>query len=337
MTEATQSGAPTQGENSASGDQSGGTESDLLRRLTEIADGSPQSDGSDDGDDTQGDEGSEDGPQARQPDDAKPDTQGDDAQAADPVMTVKIDGEERQVTRSELIAGYQKGQAAAKRFEEAATLRKSVEQQAAQTAQERAHLRDALTHYTQQLQTLQRAQEPDWQALLETDPTEFQRQRFFFEQRQAQMQQAQAAQAYLTQQQQAEQHQLRNARLGDEVQKLIEALPDWKDPAKAESERAALHVSLKSSGFTPDEIEGLTDHRHVVVARKAMLYDQMMAKQAQAGQTLTQKLAKVPPARAERPGGGAEPNLTDGRTRNMKALNRSGRIEDAAAVLASYF
>lgn len=325
------------------GDLSSGGDFDIVRRLSQLVGGDDggASDGGEAGDDAGADDDRADGQGlALHPEDSKSEQRedtkpaADKQDAADPVLTVKVNGEEKAVKQSELIAHYQKGDASAKRFEEAAQIRRAAEQVQAQAAQERQHLQQALQVYSEQLQALQAAQQPDWKHLLDNDPAEFQRQRFHFEQRQAQMQQAQAAQAHLMQQQQALQEQQRQEAMAQEAQKLLEKLPDWQDAEKAKAGRAALRESLQAFGFNDAEIGGLSDHRMVLVAHKAMLYDQLMAQQAKAREQVPAKLEKLPPPRMERPGGGEGISPTDGRTKAMQRLNKSGSPRDAAAVIA---
>lgn len=327
-------GAPAAG--SAPAGDAGG-DHDIIRRLSQLVGddgGAAADDAGDAGADDSRDDGPATTPQAK---DAKPDAaQQTDAQpqaADDPVLTVKVNGAEKQVKQSELIAHYQKGDASAKRFEEAAQLRRQAEQLQATLSQEREQLAHALQTYTQQLQSLQQAQQPDWEHLLQEDPTEYVRQRHFHDQRMAQMQQAQAAQAYLQQQQTVQQQQAQQARIQAELGKLLDALPDWKDPTKGQAGRTLVRDSLLQAGFQPAEVDGLVDHRMVLVAHKAALYDRMVAEQAAARQNVQTKLANTPPARVERPGAG-EVSPTDGRTQAMRRLSRTGKVTDAAAVIA---
>jgi hypothetical protein len=60
---------------------------------------------------------------------------GEESEATADLFTVKINGEEKQVSRDELIAHYQKEQAASQKFEEAAQIRREVEQQREQYLQ----------------------------------------------------------------------------------------------------------------------------------------------------------------------------------------------------------
>ena len=65
--------------------------------------------------------------------------------------------------------------------------------------------------------------------------------------------------------------------LAAEGQALVAKLPEWRNSEKASTEQAQIKSSLVGYGFNQAEINSLTDHRMVLVARKAMLYDQLMA------------------------------------------------------------
>ena len=67
----------------------------------------------------------------------------------------------------------------------------------------------------------------------------------------------------------------------------------------------------------------------VVTARKAMLFDQMVAK----AQAAEKKVATLP-TKVEKPGSGSAPSL-DRRTAGYQRLSKSGRVEDAAGLIAS--
>lgn len=248
------------------------------------------------------------------PDDEPPETEDDAAAAAranessdteqqtnddpnDPDVVVTVDGQDRTVKYSDLVRNAQKYLAGDKRLEEAANLRKQLEPEQQAVKAERMQLQQALGQYTQQLAAWMQQSEPDWNYLLQNDPTEYVRVRHVWDTRRAELQQAQAAQAELTRREQYDQAVAAQARNHEEQEKLLAALPDWKDPAKAKAEASAIDGYLQTAGFNDEERNGLTDHRMVVVARKAMLYDQLQAQQAQA----TNRVARVPP-RSERPG-----------------------------------
>jgi hypothetical protein len=245
-------------------------------------------------------------------------TQPVQAQAEDPnepTFTLKVDGEERVVKQSDLLASAQKYLAGDKRLEEAAKLRKEVEPERAAVLAERQQLGQALQHYTAQLTTVLQATQPNREQLAAENPGEYVRQRHAWEQKLGELQRAQEAQAILTQRQQQDQMKAAQARGAEEQEKLLTVLPEWKDPAKAKTEAAAVDGYLKAQGFTDDERNGIADHRVVVITRKAMLYDELMKSQG----TAAQRVKNVPP-RAERPG--VSTQTTQASADRSKALER---------------
>jgi hypothetical protein len=309
MDEATQSGAENQG-NEASFDD------ELLGRLSEMVDGS---DAGEEG----GQEGGETEQSDAQPEQAQPETPAEEA------FVIKVDGEDRTLTRAELIAEAQKAAAANKRFEEAAALRKQAEAERAPLQQERAQLKQVLDTFVPQMQALMQAEQPNWEELIATNPQEYLRQRHVFEARAAQLQQAQAAQAYLMQQQQAEAAQQTQARIDEEGRKLRDAIPEWKDPDKYAAGAKAIVEFLTSSGFDAQELNGINDHRLLLVADKARKYDELIKQQSQAAQ----KVNKLPP-KVERPGTGMKPG--DGRSEAMRRLSKTGSVEAGAAAILQF-
>ena len=141
-----------------------------------------------------------------------------------------------------------------------------------------------------------------------------------------------AKEAYQTQiqqlsqlQQQAQQTaaQQHAQRLQQEAQAMRQAIPEWKDQARANAEMAELKQFLVQAGFGEHEIASVSDHRHVTLARKAMLYDKLVAQGKQ-------KVASAPPPTAK-PGSTAKPN-TDGK-KIREALRTTGKGEYAAKLI----
>lgn len=158
--------------------------------------------------------------------------------------------------------------------------------------QELAEIRKALSERTQKLDTYVTQGEAlvttlvsefqaefngiDWGKLAAEDPAQYVQKRHSFDERQrklalavGQLNAAKSQQAQLDQ-------ESTQQRLLDEQRKLIERLPEWKDTKKATAESAELREYLTTSGYEPNEVNGVTDHRAVILARKAMLYDKLM-------------------------------------------------------------
>lgn len=139
---------------------------------------------------------------------------------------------------------------------------------------------------------------------------------------------AQQDQQRLHAQAQAEQSAAMEKYVNEQLSKLHKAEPVFADPVKGPAERKALHSFLVKQGFSADELEGLTDHRTVIVARKAMLFDAMMAAKP-ADKKVAPVLRSIRPgaARASQP---AVTRAADARSAALKNLE-STRSVDALA------
>lgn len=247
-------------------------------------------------------------------------------------VTIEVDGKTVELTKAELADAYKNGLRQAdytRKTMEAAEQRKAAEAESAKAREERQKYAQGL----QQAQALLTAQlteqsQIDWQKLLETDPVEYMKQDRIARERQARLQQINAEQQQIHAAQQAEQAEALKSHLQQQQEELLAKLPEWKDQAKAKAERAAIKEYLKAQGLEEAQIDNITDHRVVVLSRKAMLYDQMMSK----AQAAAKKVSQLP-QKVERPGGG-ETNPLDGRTKAMRDLEKSGSVRDAAKLFA---
>lgn len=260
-------------------------------------------------------------------------------------FTVKIDGKDMQVSLDELRNGYQRQQDYTRKTMDAAEQRKAAETEFVAARQERQLYANNLQALGQQIGALLQDQQQniDWQQLLDTNPTEYLKQKHLFEQRQATLQKVQSEQARLWEQQQAEQTKSVGKYLAEQHQALLDKLPEWKDSAKAKAEQEKIaRFMVDGLGFAPQEVVeqrdangrlvslGITDHRIVMMAREAMKYRELMDK----AQAANKRVEKLPP-KVERPGAG-EATRPDGRTAAMQRLTKTGRVEDAAAVFAQF-
>jgi hypothetical protein len=178
----------------------------------------------------------------------------------------------------------------------------------------------------------QALQQVDWQRVQAESPAEFtrlqalelgvkQKMAWIEQEWQGRVQQNQKMQQEILQQVLAEQRGL-----------LTKVMPDYADEARAAPLRRDLGVYLRDvGGFTPQEINGTYDHRLVVMATKAMLYD----RQNTAARTADTKRAN-PPARVQRPGNA--PSGEDGgggRTlqERVRQFGRTNSVRDAGRLL----
>lgn len=193
------------------------------------------------------------------------------------------------------------------------------------------------TQYSQNLQRMQaqlegalqeQSKAVNWEQLLQTDPVEYLKQQHLAQSRQAALQQNYAEQQRVNAQIQAERETAHSRHLQQQQETLLAKLPEWKDEAKAKADKTAIRDYLSSQGFEADELAQVSDARSVILARKAMLYDQMVSK----AQAAAKKVSTLP-NKVERPGGG-EPQNLDRRAASYQRLSKSGRVEDAASLIA---
>lgn len=254
--------------------------------------------------------------------------QGDQTQPE--MFTVKIDGKEIQVSREEVIAGYQRQQDATKKTMAAAETRKTADSEIAQARAERQRYAENLNRFQIQLEAaLQQQQEIDWPALIDSDPQEAMRQQHLLTQRQAALQQTRQQQHQIQQQAAAEQHEQFVEHLKNQRDQIVAKIPEWKDEGKRKAETEAIKQYLVNNGYTAAEIDNVADHRAIMNVRKAMLYDQMVSKADAAA-----KLVANTPTKVVRSGTG-DTGSTDKRTAAYQNLARTGSVKAGAAVLES--
>lgn len=271
-------------------------------------------------------------PEAAPPEAAAPEAPEAEAQAPEEetTVTVKIDGKDVEIPISELKNGYQRQADYTRKTMEVAEQRKAAEAQIAQVQQERQAYAANLQRMQVQLEgALQQQQQTNWEELLQSDPVEYLRQQHQAQARQAQLSQVYAEQQKVAALQQAEAEQSRSAYLAQQQEELLAKLPDWKDGAKAQAEKTALRDYLLDAGYDRRTVETITDAKAVLLARKAMLYDQLMSK----GQTAAKRVATLP-QKVERPGQGDNPGIAP-RTAAYLRLNKTGKVEDAARAFAA--
>lgn len=248
----------------------------------------------------------------------------DDDDSEEELFTVKVDGVEKQVTKDELLAGYQKTASSTERFTQAQQLQTQAQQAMQQAMAEREQAISVLQQYETRLEAFI-AQAPD-PSLIDSNPGEYLRQQAAYQNLQQQYQQAQQQRMQLMQAQEQDMYKQQSAVLEEESQRLVESIPTWADEKAAAKEKSEIKDYLKGLGYTDDALARVQDHREVLLVRKAMLYDRL----TEQGRTGKAKAQNKPP-RVERPGA---------RRANQKgakaydSLKRTGSVNAAAAVFA---
>lgn len=269
-----------------------------------------------------------------------PDTEGEDAEPAEseepdepeaeeeeedqPTYTVKIDGKEVAVPVDELIKGYHRNADYTRKTMELAEQRKAAQSDHESAKAERAHYAQQLEAVSSMLQA-NAPQEPDWDKLVVENPAEYLRQQRIHQLRYQNLQAVEAEQRKLAERNEAEEAKANQERLDSEATKLVEAIPEWKNPKTAKAEKEKLVEFATKAGYGPDELAQINDHRVVMLLRKAMLFDQINATRA-----------NLRPAQPQGPKV-AQPGSPVSRSGNefsraQKRLKQTGDVHDAAAV-----
>lgn len=245
----------------------------------------------------------------------------DDEQPEDATLEdFEVDGKQYKIP-SDLKPYILRQQDYTRKTQEVAELRKATEAI-------RASAEQAGTQYMQGLQVLQQAYQaalpqPPNQALLDDDPLEYMRQERHYNAAVQRLNAVQAEQQRAAQLMQSQEQALRQQALREAVKQLPDLIPEWRDKARAKKEIPQLAEYLKGNGFSDEEVNLGTDPRAFKLARKAWLFDQMMA-QKKATRPVASKSAPAGPARNPS-------SNTSAVSKARQALKRSNGRDDAAA------
>lgn len=258
-----------------------------------------------------------------------------DDEPTDDSIVIEVDGKEVKMSKAGLAEAYKNGLRQSdytKKTMEAADTRKAADAEIQKATQERHQYQAGLQKVAAQLEgALQQQNNIDWQGLLDSDPVEYLKQQHLFQQRQAAYQDNMQQQQQIDQLNHSENAKQRDAFLRTQQEELLAKLPDWKDPAKASAEKQAIMKYLSDQGYDSDALNNITDHKAVILGRKAMLYDKMMEK----ANAASKKVATIP-QKVVRPGAGESPANQDSQRAVMKRLAASGSLDDAAAAFGNY-
>ena len=111
---------------------------------------------------------------------------------------------------------------------------------------------------------------------------------------------------------------------------MLRAIPEWLDNAKMQDEGGKVLNSMKGFGYNDQEIAQMLDHRMMVMARKAFLYDQISSQKPGDKQVKTPPKVAKPGAAVDTP---SSKKVNDAKAR----LQQTGSRQDAAALFKTMF
>ena len=240
-------------------------------------------------------------------------------------FTVKVDGQEVEVTQEELINGYSRQQDYTRKTQELSQQRKTIEQQQAELAQRDAIYSQLLPKMEAQLKG-ELANEPDWNALYEDDPVGYVREKQLWDEKKEKLNAVTAEQQRLQQEALVKQQQQIAQFVEYGNQKLLEIIPEWQNPEVATKEKLAIsEYAVNTLGYTPEEIQQVYDYRALLGLRNAWLNSKTV-------EATKKKPTQKAPARVARPGTTNRPKTTTPVKRAKQRLAKTGKTSDAAKV-----
>lgn len=202
-------------------------------------------------------EGEDDEDESEEVEDDEDETDEQDADEQPQTFTVKVDGEEVEVTLDELRRGYAGQSYIQKGMKEAADLRKQTEETFNALSQQRQQLQTLVQNLSE---TGLQAPTPPDKSLLQRDPIGYMEAKEAFESQRAEYDQK----VYAIQQQQAQAHaaeqQARQAYVQEQQRLLSQAIPEFADPERERSCKNASGRQVRNTVSQNRNCPGLPTH-----------------------------------------------------------------------------
>jgi hypothetical protein len=263
--------------------------------------------------------------------DEEPEQESESEPDDEPTYSVKVAGEEKELTLSELKSLAQQGADYTKKTQQVAEQRKALEVESVAIDQAR-QLRDA---YAERLQAMEQLlsspeQSENLEYLKESDPIGYAVKVAEMSQQKEQLQAIQAKRYRIAEQQQAEQQHALQGYIAQQAARLSEVLPEYSDPVKGEKLRSELRVFAKDIGFTDQELSMVRDSRQVLALHKAMLYDKLQKSKPDVNKRVNEANKTI------KSGNSVKPVTSDQVKRQQQQLKQTGKVRDAAKLFESF-
>lgn len=248
------------------------------------------------------------------------------------LYTVKVDGEEVEVTLDELQNGYSRTSVFTKRQQELAEQRKALEAEAEQARQYRDAYAQQLELMKNQLQQTTQA-EPDWGALFEQGYSE--KEIFLakaeYDKNKQETVRVQQEQQRIAQEQAAENQQKMREHLEMQRQEMLNRIPQWQNDERRNSERLEVIKFANRMGFSEEEVANASDARAIHLLHMAWQMDKLQKKAPEAKKR-TKKAPKMAKAGTPKT---KEQVASRSRQQAMQRLNKERSIDSAVDFLMS--
>ena len=262
----------------------------------------------------------------------------DEDESESTVYTVKVNGQDVEVSEDELIKGYSRQQDYTQKTQQLAEYKRQLDGAAQQYQQELANTQQVRAQYVDALATaiegnyghLQQFANVDWERLKTEDREEYLTKRDEYRQAQEHIEGLKAQANHAQQQQQQEMQVQHQQLLQEEHAKMVSILPEWNDPDTQRAIAKTISEFALTKGYTQEELSQLVDHRSILVLMQAKAYEDMTRKQHEVRAKKVKNKPKVVKTKAKR----EKAEVSQGKRKaKLKRLQKTGHVDDAASLL----
>ena len=257
------------------------------------------------------------------------------------LYTVRVNGEDVEVTEDELVRGYSRQSDYTKKTQELAEYRKQLDNGAQHLQSEIAQTQAARQEYVNALSQAiesnygiaRQFENTDWERLKVEDREEYLTKRDEYREVQDKIRDLQSKQGQAYEQQNREMQAQHQKVLQEEHAKMVQILPEWGEPETQRAIAKSIGEFALSRGYTQEELNQLVDHRSILVLMEAKAFADMQGKQLKARAKKVKNKPKVVRSSAKKEK--ADKNK-DIRTKQMRRLQETGRVQDAAGLFEDF-
>lgn len=267
-------------------------------------------------------------------DDESDDQDEDEAEEAEDagqqeLYTVKVDGEEREVTLDDLKRSFSGQAYIQKGMQEAAEAKKEAEGVYQALLNERQQLSSLL--YQAQSGQIAQPPIPPSRELFNNDPIGYMEAKLSYDEALQTYQNQQYQIQQVTEQQNQQMQIAQQQYLQGEMQRLAQAIPEFSDAKTASKLKEDLVQFGSKLGYSEAELSEVMDHRAILVLQKAMKYDQLVEGKSKATQKASNARPVVKPGTKKTGRTGAAKQRQNAQAR----MKKTGSIDDVAKFLLS--
>jgi hypothetical protein len=255
-------------------------------------------------------------------------------------LTVKVDGEEVEVSVDELKAGYSRQADYTRKTMALANERKQLEQVQQELDGMRGQYSAVLEVWKQQLDTaIGDDNSPEVQALRQSNPAEYAARVAESHQRRDRLAAIVQEQQRLAQEDAMRDQEGLKAIFKEEGHLLMRALPEWQKPEAAKADREQMYSYAadlytlpdgQKVGFSPEELASVTDHRVLYALRDAARYRALQSRSKNVQQQPKRAAVKTATPGAAKSKVSSKSRNMD---RDMKRFRQTHHVDDAARLI----